>query len=192
MTQMPQQCVRGEDGQVRLNYSVTVNDQKARTFLNWQVGSMAGTKEARLTHLVPLEPRKKLTPEEIEERGKQAALQQPPRTEYKNEDLGTKTIAGVLAQGHRNVRTIPAGAEGNDLPMLITTETWTAKGMGVVLFAVNEDPRYGRNTYEVEQFTVGEPDAALFLPPEGYTIKDVTPVREGVAVASASAVGVQP
>jgi hypothetical protein len=188
MQQMPQQCLRGEDGQPKLSYSVSVMDQKARTNLYWTVGNPGMAKEAQLSHMISLAPRepvKKLTPAELEERRKAAALQQPPQGEYKREDLGTKMIAGVEARGTRSIRTIPPGEEGNELPLVITDEIWTAKELGIVLLGITDDPRRGKTTYEVEELTLGEPDASLFAPPEGYTIKDVTPVREGVAVASA-------
>jgi hypothetical protein len=192
MQQMPQQCTRGEDGQPHLSYSVRVTDQKARTNLNWMVGNPWSMQEASLLHMNPPLPMKKLTPAEMEERRKLVTPQQPARSEYKNEDLGTKMIAGVEAHGQRFIRTIPMGEEGNDVPLVTTNETWTAKDLGIVVFAINDDPRSGKNTYEVEELTVGEPDAALFAPPEGYTIRDVTPVRDGVAATRIPAVGAQP
>ena len=49
---------------------------------------------------------------------KLAQMQQPPRSESRTEDLGAKRLMGVLAVGSRMVRTIPAGEEGNDEPLL--------------------------------------------------------------------------
>jgi hypothetical protein len=46
-----------------------------------------------------------------------------------------------------------------------------------VLLCITDDPRQGKGTYEVEEVKLGEPDAALFAPPEGYAIHDVKPVR---------------
>ncbi len=195
MQQMPQQCTRGEDGQPHLSYNVSVTDDKARTHLNWMVGNawVSNEKVARLTHIQAPLPRKELTPAELEARRKAlAAMAPPPQNGYKVEELGTKTIAGMEATGRRTTRTIGIGEQGNELPLVITSETWTAKGLGIVLLAINEDPRSGKNIYEVEEITMGEPDAVLFAPPEGYVIRDVTPEREGVAVERIPAVGVQP
>ena len=52
------------------------------------------------------------TPEQIAQQKKQAALNQPPQSELKIEDLGTKDINGVSADGKRTTRSIPAGEEG--------------------------------------------------------------------------------
>ncbi len=192
MQQMSQRCTRGEDGQPHLSYFVTVYDPKTRTTLGWTVGNPVMPKEARLTHMpepVRREPAKKLTPAE-EERRKAMLSLDTTRRESKTEDLGTRTIAGIEAHGTRMVRTVPVGEEGNELPIVLTSETWTAKEMGIVLLGIHDDPRSGKYTYEVEEITMGEPDAALFAPPEGYVIKEERPVRE-VGVVAAS-VGGQP
>jgi hypothetical protein len=101
--------------------------------------------------------------------------------EYKREDLGVRTIAGVEAHGTRTIQTIPPGDEGNELALVITHETWTAKDPGLVVMAIDDDPRRGRSTYEVEELTVGEPDAALFAAPPGYKVVDANPPVEGGA-----------
>src|SRR5437879_10941607 len=41
------------------------------------------------------------------------------------EDLGSQTMEGVLVNGVRTTRTIPAGQIGNDRPISIVTEVWT-------------------------------------------------------------------
>src|SRR6267378_3505233 len=43
---------------------------------------------------------------------------------FKKEDLGTQTIAGVSAQGTRYTRIIPAGQIGNEKPVTIVSEHW--------------------------------------------------------------------
>ena len=96
---------------------------------------------------------------------------QPARPQ--SEDLGTTTIQGYEATGRRVTRTIPAGQVGNDQPILITDETWWSKGLGfgLVLRSVSDDPRFGTNTRELVSLTLGEPDPALFQPPDGYDVK---------------------
>src|SRR5437588_671091 len=42
------------------------------------------------------------------------------------EALASRTIEGVAADGHRTTTTIAAGAIGNDLPIVITSEEWTS------------------------------------------------------------------
>jgi hypothetical protein len=89
------------------------------------------------------------------------------------ENLGTTTIQGVEATGRRTTTTIPSGQAGNDQPIVITHETWMSRGLGfgLVLRYVTDDPRSGVTTREVTNLTQGEPDPALFQPPDGYEVK---------------------
>jgi len=95
--------------------------------------------------------------------------------ESRNEDLGKQTIAGVVAHGSRMTTTLPAGREGNDLPLAIVEETWISQELDIVLKSVRDDPRRGRITFEVEQLSYGEPDLSVFVPPAGYKIVDLIP-----------------
>ena len=88
------------------------------------------------------------------------------------EDLGSKTIAGVLADGTRTVQTVSGGQAGNGQPIKIVTEVWTAEGLNLELLKIDDNSRTGRTTIEVVDLKQGEPDAALFAPPTGYTVKD--------------------
>ena len=89
------------------------------------------------------------------------------------EDLGTQTIQRVEARGRRITSTTPAGAIGNDAPLVRTTETWTATAPGLrslVARSVIDNPQTGKSTKELTNFTQAEPDASVFQPPEGYEI----------------------
>jgi hypothetical protein len=120
-------------------------------------------------------PVKQPSPEELAERQKMARARQTPRAEFRTEDLGTKTINGLTAQGTRSVRTIPAGEEGNELPLEIIDERWMSRQMGLMLMVIKDDPRQGRTTVEFEELSTTEPDPALFAAPAGYRIEDVHP-----------------
>jgi hypothetical protein len=94
------------------------------------------------------------------------------RKHPKNEDLGTTTIQGVEAMGSRTTITIPAGAVGNDQPLETTSEIWRAPTIdNLTLRSVQNDPRTGVMTRELVSLTQGEPDPAIFQPPDGYEIK---------------------
>jgi hypothetical protein len=54
-------------------------------------------------------------------------------------DLGKQTIEGVVAQGTRLTRTIPAGEMGNELPIVITTETWYSPDLKVLVMSKSSD-----------------------------------------------------
>jgi hypothetical protein len=84
------------------------------------------------------------------------------------EDLGTTTIQGVEAHGHRSTWTIPVGQIGNDQPLVRSQENWFAPSLGLVVREVNDDPQTGTRTKELVSLSLSEPDPSTFLPPEGY------------------------
>lgn len=90
-----------------------------------------------------------------------------------SEKLGKSTIQGIEVLGARITQTIPAGKIGNDQPLVTTQETWEAPSFGLTLRSVQDDPRTGTTTRELVNLTQGEPDPALFQPPDGYDIKTV-------------------
>jgi hypothetical protein len=87
-------------------------------------------------------------------------------------DLGTQMIEGVAAQGTRTTRTLPAGAVGNEQPIVITTETWYSPELKVLVLSKTEDPRMGETTYKLTNIQRSEPPPDLFEIPTDYTIKD--------------------
>jgi hypothetical protein len=87
-------------------------------------------------------------------------------------DLGSQIIEGVQAKGTRITRTIPAGSIGNDLPIVITTETWYSPELKVLLMSKSVDPRMGESTYKLTNLVRAEPSAALFQIPADYTVKE--------------------
>lgn len=90
------------------------------------------------------------------------------------EDLGTETIQGVEARGRRTTTTTPAGAVGNNEPIVRTRDLWMAvdPGLnGIVVREVNNDPESGKRIKELTSFTQAEPDPSVFQPPQGYEIE---------------------
>jgi hypothetical protein len=90
------------------------------------------------------------------------------------ESLGSKTINGVVAEGTRTTKVIPAGLRGNDKPITITHETWTSTDLKVVVMRVDTDPRMGTTTMELNGISRDEPAATLFQTPAGYTVNERT------------------
>jgi hypothetical protein len=172
MMEQPIACRRDDKGGVQPWMLVRIYDPILKTQLSWGIDDHSGGKVARVFHEARSKP---LTPEEQAAHGKRSQAQQSVAGEFKSEDLGTRTIAGVEAHGMRTTRTIPAGEEGNELPLMTTEESWYAKDPGVEVMAIREDPTLGRSTYVIEELTAGEPDAALFAPPAGYRIEDLNP-----------------
>jgi hypothetical protein len=87
----------------------------------------------------------------------------------KKEDLGTKPINGINAQGTLYTRTIPAGQMGNSNPITITNEQWYSPDLQVVVKSVRNDPRFGETTYTLSNIHRTEPAASLFAVPSDYT-----------------------
>jgi hypothetical protein len=162
-------CVPGPDGQLQPMVHVLVNDPVTNTSLSW-------SENDRIPKVVHVYHRPELVPPvpsaETTERQEVTQARRQQQVEVHHERLGSKTIEGVMAEGSRTVRTIPAGEQGNDLPLTIIDEVWIAKDLSVAMMRVNDDPRYGKNTTEVVELNRGEPDAVLFAPPAGYKLEE--------------------
>ena len=167
-------CLRGEDGQPQERLQINVDDPVTKTHMFWQVNDYSSPKIVRLSHYDE-RPRPQLTPEEIAARAKASRMQQPPSKQWHTEELGTKMIDGVTVRGRRSVRTVPAGEEGNELPLEIIDESWESRDMGLTLLRIYDDPRRGKTTTEFENLSLAEPDPALFAVPAGYKVEEVHP-----------------
>jgi hypothetical protein len=93
--------------------------------------------------------------------------------EAKTESLGTQVMEGVVVEGKRVTRTIPAGQIGNTQPIDITSEVWTSPDLQVVVMSKHSDPRFGETTYQLTGIQRAEPDHSLFEVPPGYTVKNM-------------------
>lgn len=87
--------------------------------------------------------------------------------------LGTKQIDGMSAEGTQATMTTPAGAIGNVLPMVSTTETWIARDLRVPVLLKIENPFTGESTTRLQDISRLEPPTALFTVPADYTVRDV-------------------
>jgi len=92
----------------------------------------------------------------------------------RNEQLGTQTIEGLIAEGTRFTTTYPAGAVGNDRPFDVVHEMWRSDQLKMVVLSKSEDPRNGENVMRRENVNLVEPDPALFQPPPDYKVVNET------------------
>lgn len=99
------------------------------------------------------------------------------KNQVKTEDLGTQTIEGVQAQGTRTTVTIPAGAIGNDKPIVTVSERWYSPELQVVVKNTRDDPRMGKSTYTLTNINRSEPSPTLFQVPSDYTVTDMGVIR---------------
>ncbi len=89
--------------------------------------------------------------------------------------LGTQTINGVLAEGTRYTRTIPAGAIGNEKPIVITSERWYSSDLQMVVLSKRDDPRMGETITQLTNIQRSEPEASLFQVPPDYKLRQGGP-----------------
>jgi hypothetical protein len=108
----------------------------------------------------------------VPEAGIVTKLGDPSDANVTKTDLGKQTMEGVLAQGTRITRTIPAGSVGNEQPIVITTETWYAPDLKVLVMSKSVDPRIGETNYRLTNIQRSEPSPALFEIPADYTVKE--------------------
>ncbi|MCS0629470.1 hypothetical protein NX786_09005 [Telluria mixta] len=88
-------------------------------------------------------------------------------------ELGEKLIAGVKASGTRSETTIPAGAQGNEKPLVHTSETWYAPDLATIVYMQMSMPELGDFVMHVENLKFGDVPASTFALPEGYAIRDI-------------------
>ncbi|HEY4379040.1 MAG TPA: hypothetical protein VGN01_01770 [Acidobacteriaceae bacterium] len=106
--------------------------------------------------------------------------QQPRRYfPYRTESLPPQTIGDLYVEGTRTTRITPAGYEGNDRDIAVTTENWFAPSIGLQMRSLIDDPRTGKVVTETTDFKQADPDPALFQPPAGFTLKDANPSNSG-------------
>jgi hypothetical protein len=87
--------------------------------------------------------------------------------------LATREFDGVRAEGKSVSYSIPAGEIGNKNPIVVSTETWTSPDLQVVVYSRHSDPRVGDSVYRLANVKAVEPPAALFVVPEGYSVKEL-------------------
>lgn len=81
-------------------------------------------------------------------------------------DPVTNTVYTVDDQ--KVTRTIPAGAIGNQMPIVITSERWYSSTLELLLKEARSDPRFGSTTYQLSN--IGQsPSSSLFVPDASFT-----------------------
>lgn len=75
---------------------------------------------------------------------------------------------------------VPAGRSGNDRPITKTHIAWISDDLKLVMMEQWQDPRAALRTVGLAEFTRAEPDAALFQPPQGYTVKTAGEPNDGM------------
>ena len=131
--------------------------------------------QSKVAHQMPLRASKRQ-----EADGSAAAPERRERKllnagELKTEDLGTKTIAGLQAQGTRVTRTIPSGEIGNQNPINVVTERWYSPELQLPVLTTHSDPLLGTVTSQLSNINRSEPAASLFQVPSDYKVESAKP-----------------
>lgn len=84
---------------------------------------------------------------------------------------GNATVNGVLATHTLVTEVIPAGAIGNAQPITTSRTTYFSPDLKLPVQIKTSDPRFGTSDMELTNISMGEPSAALFTVPAGYTIQ---------------------
>ena len=90
----------------------------------------------------------------------------------KTEVLPSRNIEGVMAEGKRTTRTVPAGAIGNEQPIVSVTEEWRSTELQVLVMTRTADPRTGESVYKLQNIVRAEPNISWFEVPADYTIRE--------------------
>ena len=90
-----------------------------------------------------------------------------------SENLGQKEIHGLTAYGMRWTMTPIESVGPSDLPET-TSELWKSKEFDLDLLKVTSGPKYGSDREELAGLQRGDPDPALFEPPQSYKVETVT------------------
>ena len=98
---------------------------------------------------------------------------QAPAPQGVTADLGEKMIAGVNAHGARSEITIPAGAQGNEKPLVHTSETWFSPDLATIVYMHLSMPEIGDFVMHVDNLKFGDVPASTFALPDGYRIRDI-------------------
>jgi hypothetical protein len=95
--------------------------------------------------------------------------------EIHQQSLGTEVVEGLNCDHMLTTQTIPAGAIGNEQPIVITSETWASPDLHLLIIRKHSDPRFGETVYKLSNITRNEPDPSLFQPPSDFRVMDKLP-----------------
>ena len=103
----------------------------------------------------------------------------PSPSEVTNEAIGKKTIDGIEVEGKKSTITIPAGAIGNDRPIVIVSERWESPELQTVIMSKHSDPRFGEIVFRLTGINRAEPARSLFEVPADYRQVEHEPPSRG-------------
>jgi len=102
-----------------------------------------------------------------------------------HEELGKQQIAGMETVGTHDSTTYNPGVFGNDSAITVEREYWFSQPLGINLLSKRIDPRFGTQTFTINEVSISEPEAHLFdLPKALRSSIIVARLREQATKAS--------
>ena len=158
---------------------IYVMDPVAGTMTTWREGGDE-PRVARITNWVAK------TPKSVEEQ-RSAAMQARatagsgarPQPVSTVNDEPMQLLDNVPVKVVKVTTVVPAGRSGNDRPITKTHTAWISDEFKLVMMEQWEDPRAALLTVGLAEFARKEPAAALFHPPQGYTVMMVGELNDG-------------
>jgi hypothetical protein len=92
----------------------------------------------------------------------------------RSESLGSKVIEGITTSGSRAIRSVPAGAGGNDQAVTYVSEDWWARELQLLVLSRQVDPAGTAIVRSLTNIRTSEPNTELFVVPADYKIVDET------------------
>jgi hypothetical protein len=176
MNEIPGGCVVGDDGQMHMQFRITVRSRK--TMEDWTVND--DRKTATIFRLPdPIKP----SEAELAAMHATARPHPPQNIQFQTDKLGSREFQGITTNGTLRTQIIPPGQQGNALALVLTNEMWTSSRYGIMM-AIVDDPRRGHTTAEIEEFHQGEPDPSLFTPPKDYIVKEQTAPQPAIIIST--------
>jgi hypothetical protein len=175
-TQNTTRVYRDADGRVRREVGFELNTPAtgaAKRTMIIITDPVAGKRyvlnpQNQTAHVMPLHPRKHGEGPPPPPPLDGAVMVKPDSANVTREQLGTKTINGLQAEGTRVTRTIPAGKIGNENPIEVVTERWVSTDLQLPLTTTHTDPMMGTVTTNLININRAVPDASLFQVPSDY------------------------
>lgn len=96
------------------------------------------------------------------------------------EELGKRTIAGLIAIGTRTTTAIPADHFSTAKPVIVSHEIWMSPDLQITLLEIDKSPFTGTTSSEIVSLSRDEPPASLFHVPDGLTIRPFASIPTGV------------
>lgn len=90
-------------------------------------------------------------------------------------DLGREMRDGIEVNGTRVITAIDKGVMGNSKPISVERQFWYSAALGINLYSLRSDPRFGVQSFTVTDLSRNAPDPNHFLLPVGYKVLDERP-----------------